>query len=206
MYARSTTIQGDPSRVDEGIAYIRDEVMPTLTAMDGCVGLSMIVNRESGRSITTSAWRDEAAMRVSDAKVRPLRDRAGEVFGAKPEVNVWEIAVLHRMEDTGPGEWVRASWLRADKGRLQDLIDSFRTTTIPAIEGLPGSRSTSLFVDRDSGRAVITVMYDSRETLDASRDTANKLRASLAKANDTEVTDIGEFEMALAHLRVPETV
>src|SRR4051794_27159997 len=59
MYARSTTIHGDPGAVREGIAYVHDEVMPVLRAMDGCVGLSMLADRDSGRCIVTTSWRDE---------------------------------------------------------------------------------------------------------------------------------------------------
>ncbi|MDT5333108.1 MAG: hypothetical protein QOF31_4405, partial [Mycobacterium sp.] len=59
VYARSTTIQAQPSSIDDGIAYVRDEVMPALQAMDGYIGLSMLVDRESGRCITTSAWETE---------------------------------------------------------------------------------------------------------------------------------------------------
>src|SRR4051794_38437569 len=42
MYARSTTVHADPQRIDDGIAYIRDEVMPAVTTMPGCLGLSML--------------------------------------------------------------------------------------------------------------------------------------------------------------------
>ena len=40
VYARSITIMGDPHRLEDGIAYVRDEVLPVITTMDGCVGLS----------------------------------------------------------------------------------------------------------------------------------------------------------------------
>ena len=45
MHARSTTITGRPEAVDEGIAFVRDEVQPAITAMDGCLGLSLVVDR-----------------------------------------------------------------------------------------------------------------------------------------------------------------
>ena len=56
VYARSTTIQAQPSSIDDGIAFVRSEVMPALTAMDGYIGLSLLVDRESGQCIATSAW------------------------------------------------------------------------------------------------------------------------------------------------------
>ena len=78
MYARSTTIEARPESIDAGIAYVRDEVMPALEAMHGCIGISLMVDRETGRCITTTAWEAEEAMRASAEEVAPVRDRAAE--------------------------------------------------------------------------------------------------------------------------------
>ena len=96
MYARSTTIMARPESIDAGIAQVRDEVMPTILEMDGCIGLSMLTDRESGRCIATSAWRSEEAMRATDEELRPIRDRIAATMGGDPQVQEWEIAVLHR--------------------------------------------------------------------------------------------------------------
>ncbi len=73
--------------MDAGIAQVRDEVMPAVQAMDGCVGLSMLVDRESGRGIVTTAWRDESALAASREAVRDMRARASAQLGdTAPEV------------------------------------------------------------------------------------------------------------------------
>ncbi len=75
MYARSTTVRGDPQAMDDGIAYVRDEVMPAVQRMDGCVGLSMLCDHGSGTCIVTTAWNDADAMHRSADAVQPMRAR-----------------------------------------------------------------------------------------------------------------------------------
>jgi hypothetical protein len=55
MRARTTTFAAQPSNIDAGISHIRDVVMPRLADMGGFVGLSLLVDRQSGLSITTTA-------------------------------------------------------------------------------------------------------------------------------------------------------
>jgi len=76
VYARSTTVHANRESIDAGIAHIRDEVLPALRQMDGCMGLSMLVDRESGRCIATSSWDSGGAMRAAAEQVGTIRDRA----------------------------------------------------------------------------------------------------------------------------------
>jgi hypothetical protein len=110
MFARSTTFKGKPSAVDAGVALVREKVMPAVSAMPDFVGLSMLVDRDSGSCITTTAWATEQGMLSSDQQVAPLRDRAMQIFGDRPEVRQWEIAVLHRAQPSGDGACARPSW------------------------------------------------------------------------------------------------
>ena len=81
MYARSTSLTGDAGQIDACVEFVRDEVMPAVTAMDGCMGLSMLIDRESGRCIVTTSWRGEDEMRATEGQVGPLRDRASRDHG-----------------------------------------------------------------------------------------------------------------------------
>ena len=67
MFARATTIHAHPSFLDEGITHVRSVVMPTLADMDGCAGMSMLVDRDAGRCIVTSSWLDDDTLRASEA-------------------------------------------------------------------------------------------------------------------------------------------
>ncbi|HEY9335813.1 MAG TPA: hypothetical protein VIQ79_15375 [Kribbella sp.] len=205
MYARSTTINAAPASVDAGIAQVRDEVMPMLLDLDGCIGLSMIVDRESGRCIATSAWQSEEAMRASDEALRPVRERIAESMGGSgPQVQEWEIAVLHRDHRSSAGACVRATWVKMDPATMDRAIDVYKLASLPRLEDLAGFCSASLLVDRASGHAVSSVTYDSQEAMDSNREAAASMRASTSKDAGAEVVDVREFELAIAHLRVPE--
>jgi hypothetical protein len=204
VYARATTIRAQPSSIDDGIAHVRDEVMPALTGVEGCVGLSLLVDRTSGRCIATSAWQSAEAMHASAEQARPIRDRAAELFGGSAQVNEWEIAVLHRNHHSHEGACVRATWMEVDSAQMDRAIDVFRMTSLPAIEQLEGFCSASLMVDRSSGRAVSSVTYDSHEAMERNRDQAATVRTAGAQEAGANVLDVGEFELAVAHLRVPE--
>ncbi|MGY1786555.1 hypothetical protein [Geodermatophilus sp. SYSU D00698] len=206
MYARTTTIRGNPQHVDAGITYMRNEVLPVMRHMDGFVGLSMLVDRDAGRCIVTSAWEDARAMRSSAEHVHPMRMQLVGIFGGEPEVQAWEIAVLHRAHETHDGAWARLTWTRGDPADTDRALDTYRSLTMPRIEQMPGFCSLSLLVDRDGGLAVGTVTFDDRSTLEASRERARSLREESVRAMGREVVDIAEMELVLAHLRVPETV
>ncbi|MDT5388779.1 MAG: hypothetical protein QOE04_2420, partial [Mycobacterium sp.] len=112
MYARTTTFQAQPSSIDAGIAHVREIVMPALERLDGYTGLSLLVDRSSGRCVATSAWQSEEAMRGSAESIRPVRERAAEIFGGSTDVEEWEIAVLHRDHRSNEGACVRATWVK----------------------------------------------------------------------------------------------
>ena len=207
MYARSTTVEAQTSALEAGIAHIRDEVLPALQEMEGFIGLSMLVDRQSGRCIATSAWHSQEAMRASDEKLRPIRDRATEILqGGAPKVEEWEIAVLHRDHRSRDGAACRVTWTQAEPTMVDRSIDLFKQTSLPTIEDLDGFCSASLLVNRGSGRAVVSVSYDSVEAMERNREQATTIRTSGVQEAGSKVLEVGEYKLAVAHLRVPELV
>ena len=206
MYARATTIHGDPGSVDEGIAYVRDEVMPTVRRLDGCVGLSMLADRDSGHCIVTTSWRDEAALRSSQDDVRSAAERTVEILGGRPELQEWEIAAMHRVHEAQHGAASRVTWLRTDPGGVQRAVDAVRLSLMPKLEDLAGFCSVSVMVRRDAGLAVAAVSYDNRADLERANEGAREFREEFAPTLGIDVADTAEFDVAIAHLRVPETI
>jgi hypothetical protein len=207
VYARSTTIQAQPLSVDIGIAHVRDVVMPALMEIDGCVGLSLLVDRQSGTCIATSSWETIDAMRASAEQIAPIRDRAALMFDGSARVEEWDIAMLHRDHPSRQGACVRATWLKVVPDQLNRSLDFYRSSVLPEMEQLDGFCSASLLVDHPAcRRAVTSSTFDSMEALARNRDRASELRSRRVRELGAEVIDVAEFELAIAHLRVPELV
>jgi quinol monooxygenase YgiN len=206
MYARSTTVRGNRQAMDDGIVYVRDTVMPAVRQMDGCIGLSMLANRDSGRCIVTTSWADAAAMAASASGVMGIRQRAAEIMGGPVDVQEWEIALMHRLHSTHHGACSRVIRHDGDPADVDRMVDTFRTTVLPQLEDLLGCCAVSVMIDRDSGAAVVTTTYDSPQDMKQASDRATAIREGFARQTNRTITEVAEFELVLAHLRVPETV
>jgi quinol monooxygenase YgiN len=207
MRVRSTSIRGNSANVDAGIAYVRDEVLPTVQQTKGCVGLSMLTDRDSGRCIVATAWTDEQAMRATAAEDRTVQHRLLHMLGGgHADVQEWEIAILHRDRPAGDGAGAQVSWARITPAHLDDLLVAYRSNLMPRLQELPGFCSLSLVVDRRVGRTVSVTSFESREALELVRKHARSLREQFAQAMGARIVDVAEMDLVLAHLRVPETV
>lgn len=206
MHARSTTIQGNPQAVDEGIAFARTEDMPALRRLDGCHGLSMLANRTTGRCIVTTSWRDQAAMNASEDAVRASQQRTVEALGGSAQVDEWEIAAMHRVHESHSGTCSRVTWMRTDPDAVDKAVDAVRLSLMPKLDDLPGFCSVSVLVRRDEGLSVATVSYDTWADLEAAAEGAREFREEFGPSLGIEVIDTADFDLSIADLRVPESM
>ncbi|GLE53059.1 hypothetical protein [Mycobacterium montefiorense] len=207
MYARSFTIEGQPLSVDIGIAHIRDVAIPEMREIDGYVGMSLLVDRQSGRCIATSSWETIASMRSSAERVAIVRDHVALMFDGSASVEEWHIASLHRRHRSPEGAFVRATWLKVVPDQLERSLDFYRMAVLPEMERLEGFSSSSLMIDHPAGRrAVSCSTFDSQEAMARNSEEASELRSRRARDLGAEIVDVAEFELAIARLRVPELV
>lgn len=181
--------------------------MREMQELDGFVGLSLLVDRQSGRCIATSSWETIAATRASAEKVAIIRDHVALMFDGSASVEEWHIALLQRRRRSSEGAFVRATWLKVVPDQLDRSLDFFRMAVLPEMESLEGFTSASLMIDHPAGRrAVSCSTFASQEAMARNRDAASELRSRRARDLGAEIVDVAEFELAIAHLRVPELV
>ena len=93
MHARVTTLQVDPSKIDDVVAGLRDNDVPRFEQMEGFKGFTLLVDRDSGKVSGTTFWESQEAMEATEEEVKDARQRAAETGGASDEPHVYRFEV-----------------------------------------------------------------------------------------------------------------
>ena len=207
MYARSTTVNGDPKTLDEAIAFVGKKEFPAITGIPGCVGLSMLADRDTGRCIVSSAWADEETLKASAEMVRPMQDRLMQMLRAEDSlIQNWDVAVLHRERPSGDAARAAVTWARTPLDKVDVMLDAYRASLLPRMRELPGFCSLSMVVDRTQGRTASVTSFESPEALALVRKPLRIMREEFKLAVGARIVDAAEMDVVVAHLGVPETV
>ena len=98
MFARMTTLEGPPDQVDEGLRYVREQVLPLMQQQEGFKGFIALGDRLGGKVIGVSLWESEQAMHASEEAGDRARSDSAEAVGAsvagveRYEVGLFEMS------------------------------------------------------------------------------------------------------------------
>jgi len=96
MYARVTTTQFSPYRLEEAIHIVREHTVPAAQQQSGFKGYLMLVDRSTGKGLTITLWEGEEDRAVTGPNSPYYRDAIGKVvplLEAAPSVEDLEIVV-----------------------------------------------------------------------------------------------------------------
>ncbi len=97
MYARVTTLEGPPDRMDDATRHVREQVLPQLQQMDGFKGFVALSDRQSGKVLGVAFWESEEVLRSTEEAMSRVRGEAAEAAGGtvasveQYEVQVFEV-------------------------------------------------------------------------------------------------------------------
>jgi len=96
MYARITTTQFSPYRLDEAIGIARDHTLPAAQQQAGFKGFLMLVDRSTGKGLTITLWEGEEDRQVSGPNSGYYREAIGRIvplLTEAPFVEDYEIVI-----------------------------------------------------------------------------------------------------------------
>ncbi len=207
MIGRVNILEADPSKIDEGIAFVRDRVQPLVDSQPGSRGLGMWVNRETGDVVVNTVWEDRAALDASESHVTELRAEAAKVLGAtRVRVEIGEPIVVWQAAADQPGYWSRAVEMDVPTDRIEEGIALFRDEILSKVQQIPGVNTVVLSANRDSGHTMLNVTYRGKAELDAARETADNLRVGVVNRLGASEPTVRELETTIVGIRGPATI
>lgn len=95
--ARVSSLEGSPGGIDEGIAFINEQIRPEAADLTGWRGILTLADRQTGKAKTITFWDSPEALRASEARADELRGQAADAMGDTiSSVNRYEVA-LHEV-------------------------------------------------------------------------------------------------------------
>ena len=92
----------------------------------------------------------------------------------------------------------RVTTLALDPAQLDEVIGQLEEEGIPEFEKIDGFKGFTLLVDRDSGKAIGTSYWESREAMEASEDEVKPSRERAAETGGaSESPQVERFEVAV---------
>ena len=91
MFARVTTVQASPDKVEQANRLINDQVIPAVRQMQGFKAGYWLVDRDTGRGMGITLWEDEQALEAGRQGVPQLRARIEQELGTSVDIQEYEV-------------------------------------------------------------------------------------------------------------------
>jgi len=166
MHTRLLTFRG-ATNIDAGVDYLRDEAVPVLNSQRGYRGVSASADRAGAVLTILSLWDTEADRAASDSALGKAREEALELVGGSLTVENLEQVASAVVKAPVPGCALSATRVSMDPAAIDENIAFFKDQMIPRIQTAPGFCALRNMVDRQSGHALVGIVFEDRTSLDA---------------------------------------
>jgi heme-degrading monooxygenase HmoA len=166
VHVRQVTFRG-ARNIDAGVAYIRDEVLPVMSAQHGFRGFSVSADHVGEVLGTLTIWASEEDLDASDSALDKARDGAVKVVGGVMTVESYEQTTEAIARLPVPGNTLIMTRLTVHPSTIDDQVAFFERDLLPTIEAQPGFCAMRTMVNRRYGRCVVGIVWESSRALDA---------------------------------------
>lgn len=202
MFARYTTVRGDPSKLDAAIDYVDGKARADVEGTEGNRGFAVIVDAEGGRLLGASYWDSAESMRAAEEKLADTRAAAGEAMDGEVSIERFDVALGFRHSIPARGAVVRLSRLEVDPARVDEAISFMREENVPRVKGAEGLCSFQLLLDRQTGAGMVVTAWERQEAADAFWSTAEQLRARASDRVGVRFTGLDTLTMVRTTVRL----
>jgi len=170
-----------------------------LQTQEGWLGAIVLANAETGEGASVTYWQTADAMAASEQTAAAGRAEAQASGLEIQDIDRFEMLLQDRAAPSKVGTFARINDVRASAAQIDTTVAFVRDTAPPALRALSGYRALAIFANRDSGRVLVSSVWDTAADREASESVIGGLRRQMLEIAQpqTEVR-IARFEVVLA--------
>lgn len=200
MHGRMTRIKGSPERLEEAIADYRTRVAEPAKQQPGFQGCALLVNRETGEAVSVTYWSDAAAMKASESFANRVRTESTSEFGSQViGVETAEMVDIVRTKPAEANTFIRLNTVDGAPDKIDAAVEMYKARVVPVLREQRGFRAALCAVNRDSGRVVVSSVWDTPEDRAASESAVSALRQETGQAAGGQVK-VEHFESVFSNI------
>lgn len=191
MFARFTTVRGDPQKIDTVTEYVDGPAREAVQATEGNRGFAVAADREAGRVVGLSFWNNLESLNNSEPRLAKTREEAASALGGQASFERYEVAVGFRHTIPERGAAARVIRFEVSPARVDEVISLMREEAVPRTKGAAGLCSFLQMINRETGAGMVITAWENPDAAHAFAPTAEQLRA---RASDRVGARFGDLE------------
>ena len=200
MHVRVSRCQCAPDRVDDCSAEV-GRGAPAVRETPGSQGAAALFDRSSGTGLLVSYWDSEQAMRSSEGKAEGMRAAIADAGGGRiTSVEQYEVALLERAAPSQAGTFARINIVTGSADRVDEAVEMIRSQALPILKAQSGFRQAAVFVDRASGRSLVTSVWTTAEEREASEAAIQQTRRQVGASVQADI-QVELYEVTFSDIR-----
>jgi heme-degrading monooxygenase HmoA len=199
MYTRILTFKR-ATDIDGGVSYLRDEVLPVLSAQHGFRGVTASADRAGALLGIMSLWESESDRAASDSALGKARQEAVKIAGGDLTVENFEQVAEVTTKPPMVGCALIVTRTSMDPASVEDNIVFFKNEVVAQIKAEPGFCALRNMIDRQTGRGLVGTVWENRGAMEAFAAKSSERRA-VAVSRGISFDDTSYRELLLAEIK-----
>lgn len=204
MYLRVTAFKSEPGKLEQGIEFLKNKIIPSISKAPGYLGTTCIVDREKGEGAASTIWESLDAMNKAEQLGQQARTDSAQATGLEVvDVDRFEITLLEMTSPTPQlPSYTRLITAYGDPKKADKVVEMLRND-VPKLKQQPGFRSFSAGVNRATGRGFTVSSWATAAEREASDKALASTRQPVADAGAMYGLQIQNFETVIAEVKLP---
>jgi heme-degrading monooxygenase HmoA len=196
MWARIATFEGGDT---EKLQKLNEQRMSSgeMTPPEGMNHVLLLADPDKNRRLFVSFFDSRDAIAAAEPGFEKMGDELPEdIRGRRSGVDYHEVVIFDG--DIDRAQAARVSSLDGSPDAIDEGVDKTRDDTLPKVRALDGNVGAIGLADRDTGRVTMITLWESADSLRASEQQADQLRAQTAETGGQRIAGVDRYSVAMS--------